>query len=86
MIRTKALPGILNLTTDLTDHTDKKKIFNHGKHEKDEREKRANTLFSCPFVFFVVIFLRGSVCVVSVVCGYPKLRLLLPLAFAFPLC
>jgi hypothetical protein len=39
----------------------KKKIFNHEKHEKhekDEREKRANILFSCPFVFFVVIFLR----------------------------
>jgi hypothetical protein len=62
---------IPNLTTDLTDHTDKKKIFNHEKHEKhekEEREKRTRILFSCPFVFFVVIFLRG-------VRGYPKLRI-----------
>jgi hypothetical protein len=31
---------------------DKKKIFNHERHEKDEKEKRANTLFSRSFVFF----------------------------------
>jgi cell division protein FtsI/penicillin-binding protein 2 len=31
------------------------------KGTKNTKRKRANTLFSCPFVFFVVIFLRGSV-------------------------
>jgi hypothetical protein len=38
-----------------------RKIFNHEKREKGEKEKSADTLFSCPFVFFVVIFLWSVV-------------------------